>query len=72
MQIFVGNLGNEVNDDLLSKAFMKYASFTKAKVVKDKRTNKRWGWGVGGGGGYAGLRVGMGVWDGSARTAWFC
>jgi hypothetical protein len=45
----VGNLGNEVNDDLLSKAFIKYPSFVKAKVVKDKRTNKRCGGGGGGG-----------------------
>lgn len=31
-RIFVGDLGNEVNDDVLGKAFQKYASFAKAKV----------------------------------------
>jgi hypothetical protein len=31
-RIFVGDLGNEVNDELLSKAFQKYPSFAKAKV----------------------------------------
>jgi len=40
-QVFVGNIGNEVSDDMLSKAFNRYPSFVKAKVVKDKRTGKR-------------------------------
>lgn len=31
-RVFVGDLGNEVNDEHLSKAFGKYASFAKAKV----------------------------------------
>lgn len=31
-RIFVGDLGNEVNDDILSKAFAKYPSFQKSKV----------------------------------------
>lgn len=31
-RIFVGDLGNEVNDDALAKAFKKYGSFNKAKV----------------------------------------
>ena len=31
-RIFVGDLGNEVNDDILAKAFSKYTSFQKAKV----------------------------------------
>ena len=31
-RIFVGDLGTEVNDDTLSKAFQKYPSFNKAKV----------------------------------------
>ncbi|CAI5962246.1 unnamed protein product [Closterium sp. NIES-65] len=30
-RLFCGDLGNEVNDDVLSKAFQKYASFNKAK-----------------------------------------
>lgn len=44
-RIFVGDLGNEVNDDVLAKAFVKFASFAKAKVVRDKRTNKTKGYG---------------------------
>lgn len=44
-RIFVGDLGNEVNDDLLAKAFSKYPSFVKAKVIRDKRTNKTKGFG---------------------------
>ena len=35
-RLFAGDLGNEVTDDLLSRAFSKYASFAKAKVVRDK------------------------------------
>ena len=31
-RIFVGDLGNECNDDLLAQAFSQYASFQKAKV----------------------------------------
>ena len=36
----MGDLGNEVNDEVLQKSFQKYTSFVKAKVVRDKRTNK--------------------------------
>merc|ERR1712166_1363212 len=39
-RIFCGDLGNEVNDNTLAKVFVKYASFAKAKVVRDKRTQK--------------------------------
>ena len=39
-RIFVGDLGNEVNDDVLQKSFQKYTTLLKAKVVRDKRTNK--------------------------------
>ncbi|CAG8573974.1 2748_t:CDS:10 [Ambispora leptoticha] len=39
------NLGNEVTDDLLYKAFSKYPSLQKAKVVRDKRTGKSKGYG---------------------------
>lgn len=39
-QLFVGNLGKEVNDDVLSKAFQRYASFARARVVRDKHTGK--------------------------------
>jgi RNA recognition motif-containing protein len=31
-RIFVGDLGNEVNDDALGKAFQRYPSFAKVKV----------------------------------------
>lgn len=44
-RIFVGDLGNEVNDDVLTKAFNKYPSFVKARVVFDKKTNKPKGFG---------------------------
>jgi len=44
-RLFVGDLGNEVNDDVLTKAFVKYTSFAKAKVVRDKRSNKTKGYG---------------------------
>lgn len=38
-------MGNEVSDELLAKAFRKYSSFQKAKVVRDGRTNKSKGYG---------------------------
>ncbi|KND02552.1 uncharacterized protein SPPG_03010 [Spizellomyces punctatus DAOM BR117] len=44
-RIFCGDLGNEVTDDLLFKAFSKYPSVLKARVVRDKRTNKSKGYG---------------------------
>lgn len=44
-RIFVGDLGLEVNDDLLTKAFSKYPTFQKAKVVKDKSSGKSKGFG---------------------------
>ncbi|TKR60359.1 hypothetical protein L596_027616 [Steinernema carpocapsae] len=44
-RIFCGDLGNEVSDELLAKAFRKYPSFQKAKVVRDHRTNKSKGYG---------------------------
>jgi RNA recognition motif-containing protein len=37
--------GNEVTDDTLGKAFSKYSSFAKAKVVRDARTKKTKGFG---------------------------
>ena len=40
-QLFVGNLGNEVNDDVLTRAFQHFPSFAKAKVIKNKQTNKK-------------------------------
>jgi RNA recognition motif-containing protein len=44
-RIFCGDLGNEVSDELLAKAFRKYSSFQKAKVCRDSRTNKSKGFG---------------------------
>lgn len=44
-RIFVGDLGNEVNDQTLTNAFMKYQSFNKAKVVRNRITGKTRGYG---------------------------
>lgn len=44
-RIFVGDLGNDVTDDLLKSTFEQYPSFVKAKVVRDKRTEKSRGYG---------------------------
>ncbi|THU69436.1 hypothetical protein C4D60_Mb08t14400 [Musa balbisiana] len=44
-RLFCGDLGNEVNDDILSKAFSKYPSFNMARVVRDKWTGKTKGYG---------------------------
>ncbi|KAL1521003.1 hypothetical protein AB1Y20_022560 [Prymnesium parvum] len=44
-RIFVGDLGNETNDDVLAHAFSRYASFQKAKVIRNKGTGKSMGYG---------------------------
>ena len=44
-RIFCGNMGNEVTDEVLANAFKKYDSFSKAKVVRDKKTMKSKGFG---------------------------
>jgi hypothetical protein len=44
-RLFVGNLAGEVTDDSLLKAFAKYPSVQKARVVRDKRTTKSKGYG---------------------------
>ncbi|KAL9618889.1 MAG: hypothetical protein Q9160_006479 [Pyrenula sp. 1 TL-2023] len=44
-RIFVGNLAGEVTDDSLLKAFSKYDSVQKARVIRDKRTTKSKGYG---------------------------
>lgn len=44
-RIFVGDLGNEVSDDALLRAFSRYPSLLKAKVVRDKKTKKTKGFG---------------------------
>ncbi|KAE8350030.1 hypothetical protein BDV28DRAFT_139940 [Aspergillus coremiiformis] len=44
-RLFVGNLAGEVTDDSLLKAFSKYMSVQKARVIRDKRTQKSKGYG---------------------------
>uniref|UniRef100_A0A0D6R5H4 RRM domain-containing protein n=1 Tax=Araucaria cunninghamii TaxID=56994 RepID=A0A0D6R5H4_ARACU len=44
-RLFCGDLGNEVNDEVLTKAFSRYATFNMARVVRDKRTGKTKGYG---------------------------
>jgi RNA recognition motif-containing protein len=44
-RLFCGNLGNEVSDEVLANAFRKYASFARARVIRDKRTMKTKGYG---------------------------
>ena len=44
-RLFAGDLGNEVTDDLLSKAFAHYPSLIRVAVIRDKRTNKSKGYG---------------------------
>lgn len=44
-RLFVGNLGNEVTDTVLSNAFRKYNSFARAKVIRCKRSMKTKGYG---------------------------
>ncbi|XP_038877084.1 RNA-binding protein 42-like [Benincasa hispida] len=44
-RLFCGDLGNEVNDDVLSRAFSQFPSFNMARVVRDKRTGKTKGYG---------------------------
>ena len=44
-RIFCGDLGNEVTDETLARAFSRYPTFLKAKVVRDKKSNKTRGYG---------------------------
>ena len=44
-RIFVGNLAGEVTDESLLKAFSRWPSAHKAKVIRDKRTTKSKGFG---------------------------
>ena len=44
-RIFVGNLAGEVTDESLLKAFSRWPSVQKARVVRDKRTSKSKGFG---------------------------
>ncbi|KAK3301082.1 uncharacterized protein B0H64DRAFT_30366 [Chaetomium fimeti] len=45
LRLFVGNLAGETTDDSLIKAFARWKSVQKAKVVRDKRTTKSKGFG---------------------------
>lgn len=44
-RIFCGDLGNDVNDEVLTRTFNKFPSFQRARVVRDKRTGKSKGFG---------------------------
>ncbi|BFI43432.1 RNA-binding protein 42 [Marchantia polymorpha subsp. ruderalis] len=44
-RLFCGDLGNEVNDEVLTKAFTRFTTFNMARVVRDKRTGKTKGYG---------------------------
>jgi hypothetical protein len=44
-RLFIGNLAGEVTDDSLLKAFSRYPSVQKARVIRDKRTSKSKGYG---------------------------
>lgn len=45
LRIFVGNLAGETTDESLLKAFSRWKSVAKAKVIREKRTNKSKGYG---------------------------
>ena len=45
LRLFVGNLAGETTDESLLKAFSRWPSVQKAKVVRDKRTTKSKGYG---------------------------
>lgn len=44
-RVFVGNLGNEVTDEMLTNSFGRYPSLVRAKVVRNKHSNKSKGYG---------------------------
>ena len=44
-RIYCCNLGNEVTDEVLAGAFRKYLSFSKSKIIRDKKTQKSMGYG---------------------------
>ena len=44
-RVFCGDLGNEVTEELLARAFSKYPSLLKARVIRDKNTGKSRGYG---------------------------
>jgi len=44
-RLFVGDLAGEVTDETLFKAFSRYPTLVKARVVRDKKTGKSRGYG---------------------------
>ena len=44
-RLFVGDLGNEVNDADLCAPFRQYRSFARGRVIRDKKTHKSRGYG---------------------------
>lgn len=44
-RLYCGNLGGEVNDESLHRAFSVYPSIVKARVIRDKKTTKSKGFG---------------------------
>lgn len=44
-RLFVGNLGEDVDDELLFNSFLQYPTLSKAKVPVDKKTQKNNGYG---------------------------
>jgi len=44
-RLFIGDLGNEANDNSLIKVFQHYPSFARAKVIRDKYNGKSKGFG---------------------------
>ena len=44
-RIFVGNLGKEVTDEMLGRAFSKYPTFLKAKAVRHAKSGEHKGYG---------------------------
>lgn len=44
-RLFCGDLGHEVSDEVLRRAFSRYPSLQRGKIVRDKRTGKSRGYG---------------------------
>ena len=44
-RVYASNLGNEITDQMLANFFSHYKSFSKAVVLRDKRTNRSRGYG---------------------------
>ena len=44
-RLFVGDLGNEVTEDMLNRALSKYTTLARTKVIRDKFTGKSKGFG---------------------------